>query len=330
MSASQSLRDASTAEVSAKELEVTEKVSEAYYNYAKANELVAIRNNADTLANENLRTANALFANDKAPKNDVLRAEVGVASAEGDVLTAKNNAQLARTYFNNLLKRDFDADVNLPNLQEIAALVTSGNDVAANDTKSYGASLPPMKDDAAKAFANRPELIQLMKTQEGIEGAKRATWADYIPSVAVFGSYGWQENHLKFSSDADILIGGVQLQWNFFSGFGTTAKVNEQEAQLEELRYQTESATNNIRLELESARLEKVSASDRLAIARKQVASADENYRIVKAQYDNGLAPLITLIDAQTTLANAKAGLTTTTFDLLIANAKYKKALGER
>ena len=92
-----------------KNLRITYQVSEAYYNYAKANELVNVRKNAESLAEENLKVANALFANDKAPKNDVLRADVGVAAAQGDVLTAQNMATLAKTNFNNLLKRDYEA-----------------------------------------------------------------------------------------------------------------------------------------------------------------------------------------------------------------------------
>src|SRR5205085_8273802 len=103
--------DASTAEVSSKELAITYQVSEAYYNYAKANELVNVRKNALTLAEENKKVASALFANDKAPKNDVLRADVGVAVAEGDVLSAENMATLAKTNFNNLLRRDHDAQI---------------------------------------------------------------------------------------------------------------------------------------------------------------------------------------------------------------------------
>ncbi|MBS1904122.1 MAG: TolC family protein [Bacteroidetes bacterium] len=330
MSISTAVRDASTAEVSAKELDVTERVAEAYYNYAKASELVEIRKNAQALATENLRTANALFSNDKVPKNDVLRAEVGVAMAEGDVLTAQNMSSLARTNFNNLLKRDFDAEINLPKPEEITALVHAGSDLAANDGQKYAMNLPPIREDIDRAYATRPELVQLARNEDALNGAKKAAWSDFLPSIAIFGSYGWQEQTPKFSSDADLLLGGVQLQWNFFSGFGTTARVNEQEAQLEELRYQTEAAMNGIRLEIENARLEKVNAIDRLTIAQKQRTSAEENYRIVKAQYDNGMAPLITLLDAQTTLANAKANLTTTTYDVLIADAKYRKALGTR
>ena len=329
MDISTAFREASTAEVNAKELSISYQVTEAYYNYAKTAELVAIRQNADTLASENLRMAQALYNNDKTPKNDVLRAEVGVAQAEGDVISARNTARLARTNFNNLLKRDYNQDVNIPKSEEISALLASNNLASVSPSKA-GDELPSLDEDAHRAYANRPELVQLQKTGEALGSMKRAAWADYLPSLSLFASYGWQETDLKFSSQNDLLLGGVQLQWNFFSGFGTGAKVAEQEAQLEELRYQAESAVSAITLELESARLGKIDAGQRLGIARKLLASAEENYRIVKAQYDNGMSPLITLIDAQTTLSNAKANLTTTTYDLLIATAKYKKALGIR
>jgi outer membrane protein len=329
MDISSSFRDASTAEVNAKELTIGYQVTEAYYNYAKTTELVAIRQNADTLASENLRMAQALFANDKAPKNDVLRAEVGVAQAEGDVISARNMATLAQTNFNSLLKRDYNQSVNLPKSEEISGILASNN-LASTSSNNAGSDMPSLEEDAHRAYANRPELTQLQKTGEALGATKRAMWADYLPAISLFASYGWQETDLKFSSQNDLLLGGVQLQWNFFSGFGTGAKVAEQEAQIEELRYQAESAVSAITLELESARLGKVDASQRLGIARKLLVSAEENYRIVKAQYDNGLSPLITLIDAQTTLSNAKANLTTTTYDLLIATAKYKKALGVR
>jgi outer membrane protein TolC len=157
---------------------------------------------------------------------------------------------------------------------------------------------------------------------------KRVSSADHFPNVAIFASYGWQETDLQFSSQADNLIGGVQLRWNLFSGFGTSAKVREAESQLEELRYQREQAVAGIRLEVENARTERVVAADRLVVARKQLKSAEENYRITRIQYDNGTALLITLLDAETVLSNAKANLATTTYDVLIAEAKYKKALG--
>jgi outer membrane protein TolC len=165
MSISQGFRDASTAEVAAKELAITFQVSEAYYTYAKANELVNVRKNAEALAEENQKVANTLFTNDKAPKNDVLRADVGVAIAQGDVLTAQNMAMLAKTNFNNYLKRDYDAQIDVPPAEEISMIAGATTDLASkgNDAMSP-LSLPPQHEDEDKAYANRPELQQILRT----------------------------------------------------------------------------------------------------------------------------------------------------------------------
>ncbi len=330
-SAAHALRDAATSEVSAKELDVQSKVSEVYYQYAKAAELVQVRKNALNLAEENLKLSKALFNSDKVQKNDVLRAEVQVASAEGEVIGAKRMQTLARTSFNSMLNRSSDADINLPSDGEIRTLVGMTSDVAysGNDIDSRLA-LPSLKEDAERAFSSRPELSQLSATEIALEDFKKVNSSDYFPNISFFASYGWQEDHIKFSSDADNLVGGFLLRWNLFSGFGTNAKVRESEAQIEELRHQRESAINGIRLEIESARTDKISAIERLYVAKKYVSSADENYRITKLQYDNGTTSLINLVDAEISLSNAKASFTTATYDLMIAEAKYKKALGIR
>lgn len=329
--AADAFRDAATAEVKTKELSISYDVSEAYFNYAKASELVAIRKNALDLAEENLRVANALFKSERVAKNDVLRAEVGVAAAEGDVIQAKGIQSLARTKFNTMLKRDYNADITLPSAQEVEVLAGSSKELAMTSDEAIAMlGLPSVSEDVSRALSSRPEIEQFNQSEDALAGTKRGSVADYFPNVALFGSYGWQETNLQFSSQADNLIGGVQLRWNLFNGFGTNAKVREAESQLEELRYRRENAVSGIRLEVENARTERVVATEKLLVARKQVASAEENYRITKIQYDNGTAPLITLLDAQTTLSNAKANLATTTYDVMTADAKYRKALGIR
>jgi outer membrane protein len=329
--AADAFRDAATAEVKAKELSTTFTVSEAYYNCAKASELVTIRKNALYLAEENLRIATALFNSEKVAKNDILRAEVGVAVAEGELIQAKGFESIARTRFNSLLKRKNDAEVQLPSPQEVEVLANASKELTLTSDKAIATlSLPPLSDDAARALSMRPEIEQLNYSEDALRGVKRVSGADYFPNIALFASYGWQETSLQFSSQSDNLIGGVQLRWNLFSGFGTNAKVREAESQLEEIRYQRESAVSGIQLEVENARTERVVAADRLVVAHKQLASAEENYRITKVQYDNGTMPLITLLDAETVLSNAKANLATTTYDVLIADAKYRKALGIR
>lgn len=327
--ASKAYLTAATSEVEAKELAIAYSVSEAYFNYLKASELVGIRQNAVELAKQNLSTAQALFAAERAAKNDVLRAEVAVASAQGEVLSATNQQNLARTNFNNILKRDYDAEIIALPMQALNELRAGAPRLASMEGGQMSDETT-FENDYRRVLEARPEISQVSNAIVALEGIKNVNAADHFPNLALFGSYGWQENELKFSNEVDLFVGGIQLRWNLFNGFGTNAKVAETNAQLLELSHQKENLMNGLRIELHNARLERQNTRERHAVAIKQLESAEENRRITKALYDAGQAPLITLIDAETSLANAKANLTVTTYDELLAEAKYRKALGVR
>ncbi len=329
VSTAEAFRDASTAQVAATERDISLQVSQAYYNYAKASALIEVRKNQLKLAEENYKLTKALFSADKVAKNDVLRAEVGIATAEGDVITTRRFQVVAQTAFNSLLNRKADATIELLSPEETAKLSAFISDIVDNPaTRDGKMALPTIQSDLTTAYKDRPEIMQLLATEAGLEGAKRISASDFFPNIAIFGSYGWQEESLSFSSNSDILVGGVQLKWNLFSGFGTKAKIDQAQAQIEEIRFQRQAASNGIQVELENARSEKTSAIQRLAISKKVLASAEENFRITQLQYDNGTAPLITLLDAQFSLGNSRTNFTDATYDLLIAEVKYKRALG--
>jgi outer membrane protein TolC len=329
--AAKSFREAATSEVDASEQQIALQVGEAYYNYAKAAALTEVKKSVLALAEENLKFSTALYNAEKAAKNEVLRAEVNLAAAQGDVITAERFQIITQTAFNMLLNRKNDAQIILPSEPEMGKLQKFIEDVSADpNVAEQKMALPALDVDADTAILKRSEIKQLQSTQEALEGVKEVNKSDYYPNVSIFGSYGWQEQDLKFATNSDLLIGGVLLKWNLFTGFGTKAKVEEAEAQVEEIRYQRQAAANGIRLELENARSEKVSSIERLIISKKAVASAEENYRITKAQYDNGTTQFINLIDAQNALNNSKSAFATATYDLLIAETKYKHALGMR
>jgi outer membrane protein TolC len=323
--ASRAYRDAATAEVDRASLSIALAVSEAYYNYAKSSELVGIREAAVKLAEENHSTADALYRAGKAQKNDVLRADVAVASAEGDLLDAKNQRSLSQSAFNELLHRDYSSTINLP---KIAAIDQSGGKDIADAAAQNLDELPPLDQDLKRALDTRPELAQLKNAELALEGYRAVSASDYFPNVSLFATYGFQEDRLKFDTQQDYLAAGVQLHWNLFQGFNTNERVAENNAQIAETRFQHEAAIGGIRLELQNARQSLESSRERHTIALRQLRSAEENYRVTHEQYGVGMVPLITMIDAETTLAAARANLTTSAYDELTAEARYHKALG--
>lgn len=325
--ATKAYRDAATAAVDKSTLNIALAVSEAYYNYAKSSELVGIRQSAVKLAEENHSTADALYRAGKAQKNDVLRADVAVASAEGDLLDAKNQEAIAKSAFNELLHRGFDESIELP---KIAAVEQTGGKDMADATAQNLDQLPSFDQDVERALGARPEISQLENSEKALEGYRAVSASDYFPNVALFATYGFQEEKLKFDTQQDYLATGVQLHWNLFQGFNTISKVAENDAQIAETRFQHEAAIGEIRLELQNARQSLESSRERHSIAVRQLGSAEENYRVTKEQYNAGMVPLITMIDAETTLASARASVTSAAYDELTADARYHKALGLR
>jgi outer membrane protein len=329
VSTAEAFLDASTAQVDATQRDISMQVSQAYFNYAKATALVEVRKNQLALAEENLKLTRALFAADKVAKNDVLRAEVSVANAESDVVTTRRYQIVAQTAFNTMLMRKSDAPVQMLNADEAKRLSTFIDDIVDDPNKrDQRMALPDLRSDLDNALRERPEVRQLTSTEAGLEGTKKINAAGFFPNISLYGSYGWLEENLKLSSQSDLLVGALVFKWNLFSGFGTKAKVDQAQAQIEEIRFQRQALQNGIQVELESARSEKVSAIQRLALNKKILASAEENYRITKLQYDNGTAQLINLLDAQFTLGNSNTNYTDAVYDMLIAEIKYKRALG--
>jgi outer membrane protein len=327
--ATKAYRNAATATVDEKSLSIALAVSEAYFSYAKSSELVTIREAAVKLAEENHRTAEALYRAGKAQKNDVLRADVAVASAEGDLLDARNQQSLTQSGFNELLHRDFSETIDLPKIAAIEQ--AGGKDLAQADTSRMDLDqLPPFDQDVTRAFAGRPELSELENSAKALEGYRAVSASDYFPNVALFATYGFQEDKLTFDTQQDYFAAGVQLHWNLFSGFNTMSKVAENDAQILEIKLQHEAALGGIRLELQNARQSLESSRERHTIGLRQLNSAEENYRVTKEQYAAGMVPLITMIDAETTLANARANLTTAAYDVLTSESRYQKALGNR
>lgn len=325
--ASRAYRDAATAGVDQASLSIALAVSEAYYSFAKSSELVGIREAAVKLAEENRSTADALYRAGKAQKNDVLRADVAVASAQGDVLDAKNQQSLSQSAFNELLHRDFGSSIELP---KIAAIEQRGGKDIADESAQNLDNLPALDQDVKRALDTRPELAQLQNAERALENYRAVSASDYLPNVALFATYGFQEDKLKFDTQQDYVAAGVQLHWNIFQGFNTNAKVAENDAQISETRFQQEVAIGGIRLELQNARQSLMSSRERHTIALRQLQAAEENYRVTREQYSVGMVPLITMIDAETTLAAARANLTTSAYDELTSESRYHKALGLR
>ncbi len=307
-------------EYNAKELSMVYSIKESYYNYVKAAQLVEVQKSVLNLAKENLDVTTKLFKVDKAPKSDVSRAEVLFASHEQALQSAMNQMTLAKNFFNNLLNRELEAEINfIPTPFAELEKIEKSRDLSVDLTLSESYEF-------AKAY--RPELKQLNYAVKSAESAKKINLNEFLPNISLVADYGYQGEKYKFDKESDYwMVSGI-FSWNIFSGFGSKARMDESEAQINSIMKTSERTKQLIMLDVKNNYISLENLKNELTVARKRVLSAEDTYYDVRKRYEEGMSALINLIDAQTTLDAAMANYVVTFYNALTQKASFERSIG--
>jgi len=181
-------------------------------------------------------------------------------------------------------------------------------------------------------YMNRPEYVQLIKGRElGMLQADlyRKPW---MPTVAGFVQYqpGWQG---AFAEDTKWFfipsaVAGISVNIPIWDGGATRAKRERALIQVQTIDAQKQLLENAISLELENARKQFISASERVKSQQNNLDLAQRIYNTTQTKYQAGVGSSFELVTAEQQLYSAQQALMQAQFDLLTAKVAVKKALG--
>jgi outer membrane protein len=252
------------------------------------------------------------------PKFNVLRAEVAVANERPSLINARNSYRIAKNNLANLL------GYNLPrNVWEDIPLNLTDD----FDTSPYTVNLP---DAIQQALSRRTELTALRKDVElqdlNIVNAK----SGYKPTVSVFAGYNWLNS--EFSTDPkDEFNGwnaGAQLNWNIFDGLLTYGKVKQARAQYAKSKTTLEDQQRQIELQVRTYYSDFIQATETLESQQKVQEEADEALREAKARSEAGTGTQLDVLDAETSLTQARTTQLQAQHDYVTARARLDRAIG--
>ena len=181
--------------------------------------------------------------------------------------------------------------------------------------------------DLETLIAGAGQRTDLRAMEARVANARRSAKlaaAERFPEVGLTGSLQANDPDAPFGTAGTSYMVGVGLTWRIFNGFRT----KNAEAQAEAGALQAESflaaMTKEARFRVREAWLRLKEAQAGIAIAESALAAAEEGVRLVRVRYENGLAPMVTLLDAQSALnrarsdaARARAGAATAQGELL-------------
>lgn len=191
---------------------------------------------------------------------------------------------------------------------------------------------PPMekiKSLIDTALAMRPDYKageqDVLSAQNQITVAKSAG----LPSLS--GNLGASAGRDVRSSDNAVYgtSAGLTLSFPLFTGFSQSYKIGQAQLQYQAAVENLDIKKNTIENEVWSAVQEYETSWQSFKITQTLLASAKENERVAFESYKVGKVNILTLLDAQSSLASARVENSTSFYNFLTARYTLQKALGK-
>lgn len=292
----------------------------AYYDVLLAAQQITVHEASVNLLQKELEDQQRRYNAGTVPHFNVLRAEVAVANERPNLIQARNNYRIAKNNLSNLLGYNLPREI----WEDVPLNLTDALDAAP-----YQVDLPAA---IQQALSRRTELIALRKTAElqrlNVVNAR----AGYKPTVQAFAGYNWYNAQFTKPVELDHDIhgwnAGGQVSWNIFDGLLTRGKVVQARALYDKSKTDVDDKGRQIELEVRTAYSDFIMAREVLDSQLKVQEEAEEALREASARADAGTATQLDVLDAQTSLTQARTTEIQALHDYDTARAKLERAIG--
>ena len=286
-------------------------LKQAYFNVLATRRLLGVADETVRQNQKHLEQAEGRFNVGVAAKFDVTQAQVQVAQAELNQVTARNNVSVARETLRNALGLNGELDFDVVDTFDIHHLVITDTDALA------------------AAYDRRPELQSLRAQEKSTADQITSLQLSYFPTVEGLANYNWQSPEYNFDPRFDVWAITGNITWQLASGGLTTAQIGEQKANLMNLKSNEELERQSIALEVRQAVLNLQQAAESIRVSEKGLQQARENLDLAEGRYSTGVGNIIELTDAQASLTTAEASYVQALYSYKTAVAAVEKATAQ-
>ena len=278
------------------------RVFKLYLDIQKAQARLRAVEQAGSEAREHLRLAGVRNQAGVGLRSDELRARTHLSVNEQQLISARNNLAIARMELANAIG------------------LKKNDSIEITETQLAALPLPHTPDElSASSLDNRNELKLAKTGYEKADAAVRLARSSYLPSLGAFASYQLNSRDTPFKSDNDSWNAGIALTWQVFDGFrrchDRDKAVAERSAATEMLEYTSRESDLRVR----ESYLRSEEMGQRFEVARNSLQDAEETVRLLDKRFENSLATMAELLDAQTALNQARADLVDSEADFALA-----------
>ena len=285
-----------------------------YYSVLSAQENHEGLQKSEVASKKAYEEAQSRFKLGLVPKSDVLQAETAYAQARLASAVAQKNIQLRKGALAQLLSIAPDTPFTLK--------MPSKKIVKENEFEDFNGLIDT-------AFAQRPDLKAAWHNVSAAQEAVTAARSDGLPSLSATARAGVGDDLRAGDDTVYNAAAGLTLNVPLFTGFQHTYKVEQAEAAYAQAQEELEQLKNTIQKEVWDAIQNYRTFYTTHQISKTLLRSAEESEKVAFASYKVGKLNILSLLDAQTQLANARIEYNTSFYNFLIAKADVLRTLGQ-
>ena len=294
--------------------ELVKNIKTAYVQYLQASQAVDIYINALVLVRESERFNQKLVKNQVATQAVVLKAQVEVAKVENSINEAENQAKNAAAYFNFLINKPLDTQIEVDSL-----FVKTHSDSV----------IPPQYNSIKKenSLQKREEFAQI-GSGERVFALQKAMNEKYKqPKISAFMDGGFQGYGFKIWDKQAYVLAGAQIEIPLYTAGNNKLKIEQSNIELQKITAQRDEVLEQMQLQIQMAQTNLETAQHALKVNKAELNAAREYYRLTDRRYREGQVLQLELTDARTVLTAAELKQSLAQYTILLKMVELERAV---
>ncbi len=285
---------------------ITESVT-SYYRVQLLKALLNIKTELVKDLEEHVSHADKLLKQGMISKANKMRADVALAEAQREEFKSKKDLDLSYILLANTLGSE-TKDYHLT-------------------SSMFTTQIQKLEDYINKGMQQNPNLTILEHKSKQLDEKYTATRANFLPTFAAFGKYEiYKDNLTLFEPEWAV---GIMMKMNLFEGGSDYNSLQSVNSQKMALRYISENAKELVQTEIQKYYHDLKTAEEQLRSLNASRAMAEENLRLNRLSFDQGVATSLEVIDAELALGKVKTEQSKALFDFDVALVNLLRSSGD-
>lgn len=285
--------------------------AQTFYSVLYLDRSIEVEEQQLSTLNEDLEMTNSKLENGTATDYDVLSIKVRIAEEKDRELDLKSQKEKMLIRLRKLFGWAPDQPVELEGDLDLIPVVSPANLEMTFTQRPDYAVLQRQKDELLKNY-DRQDALDLPSLSAGV--------------MAGFKN-GYQPDLNKALGNYSV---GLQLHVPIFNGHRQRYQLEEIQANIKSVEAASSELQRTIQAEVEAANVDVETGMKKLETADLQIQQAEEQLRLAKVKYKNGVITNTDLLTAETSLTRARFRKVATTYNILLSQYDLRKAAGDK